>query len=63
MGKWHHPSLPALVSSPGSLAAPAVSRILANVFLHEAFTLGLVLGLALIIGGVGFAAWPARRRA
>lgn len=56
-------SLPAPVSSLGSLATPAVSRILANVFLQEAFTLGLVLGLALIIGGVGFAAWPARRRA
>jgi O-acetylserine/cysteine efflux transporter len=53
--------LPALVSSVGFLTTPAVSLILANVFLHEPFTPDLLAGSALIMTGVAFAAWPRRR--
>jgi O-acetylserine/cysteine efflux transporter len=55
--------LPALVSSIGFLTTPAVSLILANVFLGEPFTPDLLAGSALIMAGVAFAAWPARRSA
>ena len=48
-------------SSVGFLTTPAVSLVLANLFLGEAFTVDLLLGSALIIGGVGFAAWPGRQ--
>jgi len=54
-------NLPTVVSSVGFLATPAISLILANVFLGEPFTTDLLLGSALIVGGVGFAAWPGRR--
>jgi O-acetylserine/cysteine efflux transporter len=54
-------TLPTVVSSVGFLMTPAISLILANVFLGEAFTVDLLLGSALIVGGVGFAAWPGRR--
>ena len=53
--------LPTLVSSVGFLTTPAVSLILANVFLHEPFTPDLLAGSALIMVGVAFAAWPKRR--
>jgi O-acetylserine/cysteine efflux transporter len=53
--------LPTLVSSVGFLTTPAVSLILANVFLHEPFTPDLLAGSALIMAGVAFAAWPKRR--
>jgi O-acetylserine/cysteine efflux transporter len=52
--------LPALVSSVGFLTTPAVSLILANVFLNEPFTPDLLAGSALIMAGVGCAAWPTR---
>jgi O-acetylserine/cysteine efflux transporter len=55
--------LPALVSSVGFLATPAVSLILANVFLHEPFTPDLLAGSALIMAGILCAAWPKRRTA
>ena len=55
--------LPTLVSSIGFLTTPAISLILANVFLHEPLTLDLIAGSALIMTGVAFAAWPARRPA
>jgi O-acetylserine/cysteine efflux transporter len=55
--------LPALVSSVGFLTTPAVSLILANIFLGEAFTPSLLAGSALIMVGVACAAWPARRTA
>jgi O-acetylserine/cysteine efflux transporter len=55
--------LPALVSSVGFLTTPAVSLILANIFLHEPFTADLLAGSALIMGGVACAAWPGRRTA
>jgi O-acetylserine/cysteine efflux transporter len=54
-------ALPTVVSSVGFLTTPAVSLILANIFLGEKFTTDLLLGSLLIIGGVGFAAWPGRR--
>jgi drug/metabolite transporter (DMT)-like permease len=54
--------LPALVSSVGFLTTPAVSLILANVFLHEPFTPDLLAGSALIMTGVAFAAWPRKPR-
>ena len=54
-------TLPTVVSSVGFLTTPAVSLILANVFLGEKFTVDLLMGSALIVGGVGFAAWPGRR--
>ena len=53
--------LPAMVSSVGFLTTPAVSLILANVFLHEPFTADLLAGSALIMAGVAFAALPGRR--
>jgi O-acetylserine/cysteine efflux transporter len=53
--------LPALVSSVGFLTTPAVSLLLANLFLHEPFTPDLLAGSALIMTGVAFAAWPRRR--
>jgi drug/metabolite transporter (DMT)-like permease len=54
-------TLPTVVSSIGFLATPAVSLILANLFLGEAFTADLLIGSALIMGGVFCAAWPGRR--
>lgn len=50
--------LPALVSSLGFLTTPAVSLLIATVFLHEPLTPDLLAGSALIMGGVGIAAWP-----
>ena len=55
--------LPALVSSVGFLTAPAVSQILANVFLHGPFIPDLMAGYGLIMAGVAFAGWPGRRTA
>jgi O-acetylserine/cysteine efflux transporter len=55
--------LPALVSSVGFLTTPAVSLILANMFLHEKFTPDLLAGSTLIMAGVACAAWPKRRTA
>jgi O-acetylserine/cysteine efflux transporter len=54
-------ALPAVVSSVGFLTTPAVSLILANLFLGEPITTDLLAGSALIMFGVGCAAWPARR--
>lgn len=53
--------LPALVSSVGFLAAPALSLVLSNLFLDEPFTADLLLGAGLIMIGVVCAAWPGRR--
>jgi drug/metabolite transporter (DMT)-like permease len=53
--------LPTVVSSIGFLATPAVSLILANLTLGERITPDLLAGSALIIVGVGVAAWPVRR--
>jgi drug/metabolite transporter (DMT)-like permease len=54
-------ALPAVVSSIGFLATPAISLVLANWLLGEPITADLLAGSALILGGVGVAAWPARR--
>ncbi len=53
-------TLPALVSSVGFLTTPAISLILANVMIGEPITADLLAGTALIMCGVGLAAWPAR---
>ena len=53
--------LPALVASVGFLTTPAISLIAANVFLHEPLTPDLLAGSALIMAGVGCAAWSGRR--
>ena len=54
-------ALPAMVSSIGFLTTPAISLLLANLLLGEPITADLLAGSALIILGVGCAAWPARR--
>ena len=54
-------TLPAVVSSVGFLTTPAISLILANLLLGEPITADLLCGSALIIFGVGVAAWPTRR--
>ena len=50
--------LPAMVSSVGFLTTPAVSLLLANLLLGEAITPDLLVGSALIIGGVAIAVFP-----
>jgi drug/metabolite transporter (DMT)-like permease len=55
--------LPALVSSLGFLTTPAISLLIATVFLHEPLTIDLIIGSVLIMAGVGFAAWPGRKAA
>ena len=54
-------ALPAMVSSVGFLTTPAISLLLANVLLGEPITADLLAGSALIVLGVGCAAWPIRR--
>jgi O-acetylserine/cysteine efflux transporter len=54
--------LPTMVTSVGFLATPAVGLVLSNLVLGEPFTPDLLAGSVLILGGVGIAAWPARRR-
>jgi drug/metabolite transporter (DMT)-like permease len=53
--------LPAIVSSVGFLTTPAVGLIMANLLLQEPFTADLLIGSGLIMVGVAFAAWPARK--
>ena len=55
-------ALPTIVSSIGFLTTPAISLILANLLLGEPLTADLLAGSALIISGVGIAAWPGRAR-
>jgi drug/metabolite transporter (DMT)-like permease len=50
-----------MVSSVGFLTTPAISLLLANILLGEPITADLLAGSALIVLGVGSAAWPARR--
>ena len=54
-------TLPTVVSSVGFLMTPAISLVLANLMLGEPITADLLAGSALIIFGVGCAAWPGRR--
>ncbi len=51
--------LPTMVSSIGFLTTPAVSLLLASLLLGEKITADLLLGSALIVGGVAIAAFPA----
>jgi O-acetylserine/cysteine efflux transporter len=53
--------LPAMVSSVGFLAGPAVALVLATLLLGETIGPDLILGTALILAGVAIAAWPRRR--
>lgn len=53
-------SLPAMVASVGLLMTPAAGLLLATWWLGEPLGLDLLAGTALILGGVGFAAWPRR---
>ena len=55
--------LPAVVSSIGFLTTPAVSLLLANLFLNEPFTPDLLVGGVLIMAGVVCATLPGRRPA
>ncbi len=52
--------LPTVVSSIGFLATPALGLILSNLMLGEKITADLLVGSALILGGVGIAALPGR---
>ena len=54
-------TLPAMVTSVGFLMTPAVGLLLSALWLHETFDAALLAGSALILGGVGIAAWPERR--
>lgn len=54
-------ALPAMVASVGFLLTPAVGLILSNLYLGEALTPDVLAGSALIMAGVGAAAWPRRR--
>jgi drug/metabolite transporter (DMT)-like permease len=53
--------MPAMVSSVGLLLTPAAGLALSTWWLGEAFGADLMLGSALILGGVACAAWPSRR--
>lgn len=54
--------LPMVVASTGFLAAPTTGLLLASVWLGEPMTAELLVGSALILGGVAAAALPAPRR-
>ena len=54
--------LPMVVASTGFLGAPALGLLLASVWLGEAMTPDLLLGAALILGGVATASLPSARR-
>ncbi len=54
-------TLPSVVSSVGFLATPASGLLLSGLFLGEPITPDLIAGTLLILGGIGAAAWPARR--
>ena len=53
--------LPAMVSSVGFLATPAFGLLFASWWLGEPLGPDLLAGSALILAGVGLAAWPARK--
>lgn len=52
--------LPAMVASVGFLMTPAAGLLLSTWWLGEKLGPDLLAGTALILGGVGFAAWPSR---
>ena len=53
-------TLPAIVASIGFLSTPVVGLLIAALWLGERIDAGLAIGSALIVGGVGIAAWPRR---
>lgn len=55
-------TLPAMVASVGFLLTPAGGLILSALWLGERMGADLVLGAALILAGVGAAAWRGRRK-
>ncbi|MCW3477135.1 DMT family transporter [Limobrevibacterium gyesilva] len=54
-------TLPAMVASVGFLMTPAAGLALSTWWLGEPLGSDLLLGSALILGGVGCAAWPQRK--
>jgi drug/metabolite transporter (DMT)-like permease len=56
-------TLPAMVASVGFLMTPAAGLVVSTLWLGEALGADLLLGSALILGGVAAAAWPRKRRA
>ena len=54
-------TLPTMVTSVGFLATPALGLVLATQWLDEPLGPDLLMGSALILGGVACAAWPVRR--
>jgi O-acetylserine/cysteine efflux transporter len=55
-------ALPSIVASVGFLATPAIGLLLSTLLLGEPLGADLLAGSALILGSVGLAAWPQRRR-
>lgn len=53
--------MPAMVASVGFLMTPAAGLLLSTLWLHEPLGPDLLAGSALILLGVGCAAWPARK--
>jgi drug/metabolite transporter (DMT)-like permease len=51
-----------LIEGTTPLWCADLRAVLSNLVLSEAFTLELLAGSALILGSVGIAAWPGRRR-
>lgn len=54
--------LPVVVASVGFLMTPAVGLVLATLWLGELLGMDLLLGTALILGGVGVSVLPTRKR-
>ena len=53
--------LPVVVASLGFLMTPAVGLILATLWLAEPLGIDLIVGTALILGGVGISVLPGRK--
>lgn len=54
--------LPTVVSTVGLLGTPVFALTLSVIFLDEKLTLGLALGVVLILGGIGLVSVPQRAR-
>jgi drug/metabolite transporter (DMT)-like permease len=50
-----------MVASVGFLATPAFGLVFSTLWLHEPLGIDLLAGSALILSGVGCAAWPTRK--
>ncbi len=55
-------SMPAMVASVGFLMTPALGLLISTLWLREPLDADLLVGSALILAGVGCAAWPQRKR-